>query len=135
MADRALLESTKTHEGFVARPTPCPAGYLSIGYGTNLEAGISERQAEALMQIHYEDVVIPTLERYPWFSHIGKNRQRALAEMAYQLGVRGFKGFRKMLSAIELGNFHGAADEMLDSNWHRQTPNRAEYCARLMREG
>ena len=46
----------KRHEGFVAAPYRCPAGYLTVGYGHVLlpgerfEEGVNERQAEQLLE-------------------------------------------------------------------------------------
>ena len=46
--------------------------------------------------------------------------------MAYQMGVNGVMGFRKMLGAIVNGNYRLAAQEGMDSRWANQTPNRAK---------
>jgi lysozyme len=58
--------------------------------------------------------------------------QRALANMVYQLGVRGLLGFRNMLSALRAGDRLAAADHCLDSEYARQTPERALRVAHLL---
>ena len=133
-SDTSLLDSTAIHEGFRSEMYICPAGRLSIGYGYNLEAGMSEREARALMILKYEEI-FTGLTRHAWWESLSDGRQRALAEMAYQLGAAGLLRFQRMLSAIEAGDFDSAADEMLDSQWAEQTPSRARHCADLMRAG
>ena len=52
------------------------------------------------------------------------------------MGAEGLLGFRRMLTALAVGNYHGAAKEMLDSKWARSdSPSRAERLAKIMREG
>jgi len=55
--------------------------------------------------------------------------------MVYQLGFSGTSKFRNFLSALNSQAYDKAADEMLDSKWHRQTPERCERLAKMMREG
>ena len=51
--------------------------------------------------------------------------QGALVSMAYQLGCTGLMGFKGMLSALEQGDCPTAKAEALDSDWARETPERA----------
>ena len=132
--DPGLLSAIKEHEGFRAHPYTCPAGFLSVGYGYNLDAGMSEAEAEALLKLKLDDA-IAHWQKYRWFPALSDNRQRALVEMCYQLGPAGCRKFPAMLGALSVSDFGSAADEMLDSLWASQTPTRADYCARLMHEG
>ena len=52
--------------------------------------------------------------------------------MAYQMGVPGLLRFKKMLSALEAGDWKTAEKEALDSLWARQTPRRAREVASLL---
>ena len=57
-----------------------------------------------------------------------------LSCMVFQLGFRGTKGFKRMLSALRARDYSLAADEMLDSKWARDdTPGRANRLADEMR--
>ena len=56
-----------------------------------------------------------------------------MLDMAYQMGVGGLLKFEKMLAAIACEDYETAADELLDSNYARQTPNRAKRNAYLLR--
>ena len=69
--------------------------------------------------------------------NLNKPRQAILSGMIYQMGFSGFRGFRGMLRAIRMGDYNKAADEILDSDWHRdpQTRDRARRMAAAMRLG
>ena len=132
--DPELAASIKRHEGFRAEPYTCPAGRWTIGYGYNLEAGMTLEEAEALLTLRVSSC-IAHWERYRWWDRLTAPRQRALVEMCYQLGAGGCRRFERMLRALADADYERAADEMLDSRWAEQTPARAEHCAELMREG
>ena len=61
----------------------------------------------------------------PWWVNLTAPQMAALLEMAYQLGIRGLLGFKKMLAALQEHRWADARDEALDSDWARQTPARA----------
>ena len=56
-----------------------------------------------------------------------------VSAMCFQMGRRGVLKFKKMIQAINDCNYDKAADEMLDSLWAKQTPERAKRMASLMR--
>lgn len=62
-------------------------------------------------------------------------RTDILYSMAYQMGVGGLATFKNTLLMIANGNFSGAAEAMLASQWARQTPARAQRQAATMRSG
>lgn len=64
-----------------------------------------------------------------------QERQDILTSMAYQMGVQGLAGFKNTLAMVASGNFSGAASGMLSSKWAKQTPNRANRHAEVMRTG
>lgn len=62
-------------------------------------------------------------------------RQDILTSMAYQMGVSGLSEFHHMLEAICNQDWNEAAAQMLDSTWAKQTPERANRHADVMRSG
>ena len=56
-----------------------------------------------------------------------------LIEMAFQLGNK-IKKFKNMIQALKEQDFLEAANQMLQSAWRKQTPNRCEALAELMRD-
>lgn len=56
-----------------------------------------------------------------------------ITNMAFQLGLPNLSGFKNFKQALEDKDYNKAADEMLDSKWAQQTPNRANRLADRMR--
>lgn len=73
--------------------------------------------------------------QWDWFDSLDWPRQGVIICMLHQLGAKGVSGFRKMLEALARRDYVAAASEMLDSDWHKQTPKRCELMAQIMRSG
>lgn len=123
------------HEGFRSKPYTCPAGKLTIGYGTNIQDGISKEEAKLLLDYRLEHKFAELALAMPVIHQLDDVRQGVLLNMAYQLGVPRLLHFRKMWTHVHNSNWSKAADEMLDSKWAKQTPNRALQLAEIMRTG
>ena len=69
------------------------------------------------------------------FNSLPNEVKLVCANMAFQLGVNRLGTFKKMIKAVDEGNYQLASIEMLDSKWAKeQTPARAERLAARMRE-
>jgi lysozyme len=114
-------------------------GFYTIGYGFMVDPAKNGRiprpVADFWLRWEIEDRRRQLNAALPWFSRLPDGVTAALLNMAYQLGVNGVLRFRKMLAALQLGQYARAADEALDSNWARQTPARARRVAALIRGG
>lgn len=134
-----IIEKIKMEEGDKARMYKCPAGYWTIGAGINLEVqempqDIRDRWLKIILNDVESDVagkiyIEYGVNFYSWKEDV----QLVLVDMAYQMGVSGLFQFKKMLSAILAKDYPLAADELLNSNYARQTPNRANRNAQLLR--
>lgn len=62
-------------------------------------------------------------------------RQSAIQNMCFQLGILGVSKFRKMWAALARQDYQTAYKEGLDSNWFKQTPNRARRVMETLRTG
>ena len=60
------------------------------------------------------------------FDNLPEDIQRVLANMCFQLGRPRLSKFKNMIAAVNDLDWAKMADEMEDSNWYRQTPNRAD---------
>lgn len=109
-------------------------GNPSIGIGRLLCApgGISQAEAVFLFGTDWAKAEADA-KTLPGYSRINAVRQGVLTEMVFQLGLNGVRKFAKMLDAIAQQDLDGAADEMLASKWAKQTPERAQRLADLMR--
>jgi len=130
-----LAKELKRDEGFREQVYTCSAGKQTIGFGHNLEDGtFPEIIAEKLL--HFDmGQTIRDCERLVWFYDLNGVRKRVIINMAFNLGITRLSGFKKMIQAIEAGDWNGAADEMENSKWFGQVGDRAVRLCRLMREG
>jgi lysozyme len=124
----------KSDEGFSETIYKCSEDFWTIGYGRNLEAnGISQDEAEYLLQNDINMAEKQATSLVNDFDGLNDNRKIVLVSMVFQMGRAGVARFAKMLDAIDRNAFRSASDEMLDSKWAKQTPNRANRLAELMR--
>ena len=139
MPIEALRKQLLRHEGEVLHAYEDHLGYLTIGVGRLIDkrrgGGITHDEAMMLLDNDIRRVIDELESRAPWFKRLDTTRQQAIANMAFQLGVSGLLGFRKMIGALDHGDYRKAADEALNSRWARQTPNRANEIADMIRKG
>ena len=132
-AFEATITQLKSDEGFREFMYKCSANKTTIGYGLNLEAGITEEEAHIILR-HRLRRISSSLD-YNWYRNLNDVRKGVILNMVYQMGLRGVLKFRKMIDAMACGDFNRAAVEMEDSRWFKQTPNRAQRLIDTMRAG
>ena len=120
-------------EGYMARVYRCSSGALTIGIGYNLDAGMPHDEAVFLLRYRLGKIQAALASRLPFFKGLSEVRQAALISMAYQMGVEGLLAFKRTLASIEAGHYDTAGREMLESKWARQTPERAQRTAYMIR--
>lgn len=125
-----------SHESFRQFPYTDITGHLTVGIGRNLsDRGISTTEAFYLLD---DDILYfsSKLAHFLSFFHdLSENRQIALIDMCFNLGVQGFLNFKEMIAALESHDYDRAADEMLNSKWHDQVGERATCLANIIRTG
>lgn len=119
------------------RECQCEAkGKLTIGVGRNLDdMGITTFEAEYLLNNDIKRVSREADQELSWFSHLDWRRQDAVLSMIFNMGVTRFREFKNMISALSVGDFERASQEMLDSTWAKEVPARAECLAEMVRKG
>jgi lysozyme len=124
-------------EGCVLHAYQDSESYWTIGIGRLIDkrrgGGITEDEAAYLLSNDIARIAKELDRHIPWWSGLPEPKQRALANLAFQLGVGGLLGFRKMLAALQAGEWEKAASEALDSTWAVQTPARAGRIAAVLR--
>lgn len=130
---KTLAAQLEQHEGLRLKPYRCSSGKLTIGVGRNLDdVGITRDEAYTLLH-NDMDRVLPGLEALPFWGRLDETRQLVLADMAFNLGIAGLLKFRRMLAAVEKGDYQQASAEMLKSRWAEQVKVRAVHLAKMMR--
>lgn len=124
-------------EGLRLKVYKCSRGKWTIGIGRNVEdKGITENEAYGLCHNDITEVMDDLDVLTPRIESLSEARKLALYSMRFQLGHRGFRGFQKMIAALDEGDFAKTAREMLDSKWAKQdSPERALRLAAMMKTG
>lgn len=131
-----LAARVRKNEGLSYFPYKCPAGALTIGYGHNLEArGIPKEVAELLLKQDLEIAGKEVKNAFIWWPKLDAARMGVLVEMCFNVGISRLCGFKKMLAAVEEGNYKTAAKEMLCSKWAQQVKGRAVELSKIMETG
>ena len=129
-----LLESIKKHEGYRARVYDDSLGIPTIGYGFAIKDLVLEEDlCDEILLRKLRKLGRSVMGKFPFFDSLPSDCKDVLMEMCYQLGVTGVSKFKKALKAMEDGDWEKAADEMLDSKWAKQTPNRAKEMSDIIR--
>ena len=138
LIDRIKInEGTRRGKGGLHIPYYDSEGLLTIGYGILIDpesGGLWEEEAEFLLQNRIK-LSLNQAQQFPWFAKLNQNRQEVIVEMVYNLGYQGFNGFKKMIAALEQGDFEEAANQGLDSKWAGQVKGRATRLMDMMRKG
>ncbi len=129
------LQYTRRYEGLSVLPYQCPSGHLTIGYGHNLENGISKEIAELILKQDMASVQKAVAKHFAWWSQLPEVRQFVLVDMCFNMGLAKLCTFKKMLAALKCGDYLCAANEMLASRWAGQVGHRAQELARMMKTG
>lgn len=126
----AMLEHD---EGFRTKPYRDSVGKLTVGIGRNLDdKGISLAEARVLLDNDIAECV-RDLSAYSFWANASPERQAALINFRFQLGLAGFRGFKRSIAFLASGDWASAADEMLRSKWAEQVPARAKRVTDLLR--
>jgi lysozyme len=135
-----IVRQVAQDEGFRSTVYKDSLGYDTIGYGFLVDSrksgGLTEEECELILKMRLEKLAFQVLpQRIPWMLKLPLPYQGILVNMAYNLGVTGLLGFKKMLASLKAGNSDEAAQHMLDSKWAKQVGDRAKRLAEQMRSG
>lgn len=133
----ALLADLRRDEGFVPHAYKDHLGFWTLGFGFLIDKDkggrIPRPVAEFWLQYEVNDREAQIKKRWPAYERQPDDVKRAILNMAFNLGVDGVLGFKRMLRALEDGNRHGAAIHARDSKWWREdVPERAERVCKLI---
>lgn len=127
-----LTTMLKRHEGLRLVPYTDSVGIWTIGYGRNLEKGLSVDEADYLLKNDIREAMRELDREKPWWKDLPDEAKLVVLSMQFNLGWPAFAGFRKMWAALEVGNYPEAAKEMRDSVWFLQVKGRGKELADQM---
>ena len=135
----SLNEQLRRDEGEVLSAYPDSLGYLTIGVGRLIDkrrnGGITPEESAYLLNNDIQRKTVEVFAALPWVKDLDQIRLNVLINMAFQLGTEGLLAFKNTLALIQGGNYDKAAENMILSTWHSQTPARCERLAKQMRSG
>ena len=160
---KTIEEQIILHEGLRLDVYKCSAGKLTIGVGRNLEDvglypheqkmlwgtdgipkseiilrlranGITKKAALAMLDTDITKAKAD-IENFRWFAKLNEVRKKVVIDMRFNLGPSRFRGFQKMIAAIDAGDYTKAAEEMIDSKWFSEVKTRAKRLALMMMTG
>lgn len=156
-------------EGFQRYHYNCPAGYVTIGHGLNtgtiteLElkiindhrkdykkpikvlddlSYITKEESGLIVGFRVEQLFNYFMEKTKWFRHLNRCRKKVVIDMAFNMGIKKFNGFKNTIAALEIQDYSKAYCEILDSDYYRNSYSikysynrRADLNANRMRYG
>lgn len=139
------------HEGLRLQPYFCPKGKLTIGVGRCLDTnpltaeeekvvgdwkhGITRNAAIYLLCNDIKNIYRALKKYLDFFDKLDAERQYALIDMAFNIGVHGLLNFNKMLKAMRKGDYEIAAEECLNSRYAKTVGVRANRIAATIKTG
>lgn len=132
----AIFAELERDEGLRLKPYRDTVGKLTLGIGRNIDdMGITKAEAIYLLENDIERVERELDTAMPWWRTLSDGRQRAMINLAFNMGISRLLGFKNMLAAMQAGRWVIAADEALLSRWAKQVGDRADRIAELIRRG
>ena len=128
---KALIERIGVNEGFRKKPYQCSEGVWTIGHGLTW---LTEEESLHILAGRISQLHLKLLDSPDWYKDLPPEIQGVIIEMCFQMGVSGTLKFKKAIAHMKEKEWQLAAHEMLDSRWHKQTPQRSERVANIVRE-
>ena len=92
---------------------------------------------ERVRQVFSLDIAV-TIEDckvlYDDFDDLPEEAQLVIANMMFNMGRPRLSKFKGMKAGVDARDWNKAADEMVDSRWHDQVPNRAKRLVKRIRD-
>ena len=95
---------------------------------------ITEEESLSILTGRITELHLQLSEDLGWYKDMPPEVKGVIIEMCYQMGFAGFCKFKKAISNMQDKNWKEAANEMLDSLWAKQTPERANRLSDIVRE-
>ena len=134
MNDKQVKIMIQNHESCSFKVYLDSLGNPTVGFGHHLYVGstINYKIAKELFEMDWDETV---KAYYSLNLLLDPVRRAVVLDMIFNMGLQGFKTFKKMIVALRHGNYQKAANEMIDSQWYEQVGYRAKKLVEMMRSG
>ena len=141
---KEMTEEIKADEGVVHEVYLDHLGLPTVGvghlireddpeHGLDVGTQVDDERVTELFEADLYTCVAETKLLYPQFEELPAEAQKILCNMMFNLGRPRLTKFIKMREHVNNGAWNDAANEMLDSKWAKQVPNRANRLVERMR--
>jgi lysozyme len=135
-----VKQRIKEHEGFRDTVYSDSLGFATVGYGhlvlptDDFVEGVEypKEDLEKLFELDFNEALQSANDLLEEIE-VPETIKGVICEMCFQLGKPRVMKFKKMWNALIMEDYDVAADEMIDSAWHKQTTSRCESLAELVR--
>ena len=139
-----LKETLKIDEGVVYEIYNDHLGYPTFGighlvlerdgeHGLPVGTPVSEDRVSECFEQDVQVVIEDCKKLHDGWDGYPEEVKQIIANMMFNLGRPRLSKFKGMKRGVDARDWNVAADEMVDSAWYRQVPNRAERLVARMR--
>ena len=136
---QTIKDRIKRHEGYRDMVYEDHLGFKTVGYGhfvveDGFIPGIqySKKELEEVFEKDFA-IAVQGANKLVGDFDINDDAFGVVVEMCFQLGFPRVSKFVKFLAALKNQDYARAANEMLLSKWHEQTPARCQELSNIMR--
>lgn len=143
MSLEGLKIRIKIHEGYRDTVYEDSLGKATIGYGhlltykDNFEP--NKKYPKEMLEELFESDFQEAVNNAEYFCKsnslvINETAKHVIIEMVFQLGIGNVNKFKNMIKALQEQDYKTAGDEMINSRWYKQTKERCQKLADVMRK-
>ena len=103
-------------------------------YGKDVGTVIEQSRVQSAFNLDIAVTIEDCNRLYSDFNDLPEEVQLIVANMMFNLGYPRLSKFKGMKAGVDARNWSVAADEMVDSRWYTQVPNRARRLVDRMRQ-
>jgi lysozyme len=145
-----LKEMLVRHESYKIKPYRCPSGCRTIGVGHNYDANPLPRDMSLYLQRNghitpdmigqlldddINNAIEDCLKLYPDFNAFTPNRQVALADFLFNVGIVTARKFQATNRAVNEGRWNDVATGLSNSKWAAQVGKRSADIIDMVKRG
>tara|TARA_X000001382_G_scaffold54324_1_gene37027 strand:+ start:154 stop:606 length:453 start_codon:yes stop_codon:yes gene_type:complete len=103
-------------------------------YGKDVGTVIEQGRVQSAFNLDITVTIEDCHRLYKNFDELPEEVQLIVANMMFNLGYPRLSKFKGMKAGVDAKSWSSAADEMVDSRWYTQVPNRARRLVDRMRQ-
>ena len=102
-------------------------------YGKEVGTVIEQERVQQVFNLDMAVTIDDCMTLYSDFADLPDECQKIIANMMFNMGRPRLSKFKGMKAGVDARDWNEAADQMVDSRWYTQVPNRARRLVARMR--